>query len=172
MNFKLYFMEEIFQFNLRSPIKKLLFACTKIIAVNVFDLFKWSDLLVQKMLTPLRYDSLSWWKSTGVLCHFGIALVHLSWSLVSFIFASQGFRSWSCLSSPLADWAGIWDPRSFDFYWMQPLLAASNQILANNQSRKHHVYAVENVNTGAAILHLPNHQTVKSTHWSKVISSL
>ena len=42
---------------------------------------------------------------------------------------------------------------------MQLLLAASNHIAANNQSRKHHVYAVENVNTGAAILHLtkPKH---------------
>ena len=55
-----------------------------------------------------------------------------------------------------------------DFYWMQLLLAASNQIAANNQSLKHHVYAVENVN----ILHLPKHEIVKSTHWSKVMSSL
>ena len=64
------------------------------------------------------------------------------------IFASQGFRSRFPLSSPLADWAGISDPRALDFYWMQVLLAASNQIAANNQSRKHQVYAVENVNTG------------------------
>ena len=62
------------------------------------------------------------------------------------IFASQGFRSRSPLSSPLADWTGISDPRALDFYWMQLLLAASNQIAANNRSRKHHVYAVENVN--------------------------
>ena len=51
---------------------------------------------------------------------------------------------------------------------MQLLLAASNQIAANNQSLKHHVYAVENVN----ILHLPKHEIVKSTHWSNVMSSL
>ena len=60
------------------------------------------------------------------------------------IFASQGFRSRSPLSSPLADWARISDPRALDFYWMQLLQAASNQIAANNRSRKHHVYAVEN----------------------------
>ena len=64
------------------------------------------------------------------------------------IFASQGFRSWSRLSSPLADWAGISDPRAIDVYWMQLLLAASNQIAPNNRSRKHHVYAVKNVNPG------------------------
>ena len=61
---------------------------------------------------------------------------------------------------------------SISIEW-QLLLAASNQIAANNQSRKHHVYAVENVKTlGAVILHLPKHETVKSTHWSKVMSSL
>ena len=64
------------------------------------------------------------------------------------IFASQGFRSRPPLSSPMADWAGISDPRALDFYWMQLLLAASNQIAANNRSRKHHLYAVENVNNG------------------------
>ena len=51
---------------------------------------------------------------------------------------------------------------------MQLLLAVSNQIAANNRSRKHHLYAT----LGAAILHLPKHETVKSTHWSKVMSSL
>ena len=56
-----------------------------------------------------------------------------------FIVASQGFRTRSPLSSPLADWAGISDPRALDFYWMQLLLAASNQITTNNRSRKHHV---------------------------------
>ena len=74
-----------------------------------------------------------------------------SWPLLAChtfcIFASQGFRSRSPLSSPLADWAGISDPRALDFYWMQLLLAASNQIAAYNRSRKHHVYAVKNVNT-------------------------
>ena len=59
------------------------------------------------------------------------------------IFASQGFRSWSPFYSPLADLTGISDPRVLDFYWMQQLLAASNQIAANNRSRKHCVYAVE-----------------------------
>ena len=56
------------------------------------------------------------------------------------LFASQGFRSRSPLSSPLADWAGISDPHALDFYWMQLLLAASNKITANNRSKKHHVY--------------------------------
>ena len=47
----------------------------------------------------------------------------------------------SPLSSPLADWAAISDPRALDLYWIQLLLAASDQIAANNLSRKHHVYA-------------------------------
>ena len=87
------------------------------------------------------------------------------------IFASQGFRSRSplfTLGRLIWNFGSTW----LDSYCMQLVLAASNQIAVNNRSRKNHVYAVENVNTERSHLHLPKHETVKSTHWSKVMSSL
>ena len=51
---KSYFMEEVFLFNLRSSIKKLLFACKKNNHFIIFSTYS----LIQKMLPPLRDDSL------------------------------------------------------------------------------------------------------------------
>ena len=70
------------------------------------------------------------------------------------IFASQVFRSRSPFSLPLSDWAGISDLRALDFYWMQLLLFASNQIAANNRSRKHHVYAVKKCKHWAQLFYI------------------
>ena len=87
------------------------------------------------------------------------------------IFASQGF----CSRSPLFTLGRLsWNFGSTRSRFL--LHAATticvNQIVVNNRSRKNHVYAVENVNTERSHLHVPKHETVKSTHWSKVMSSL
>ena len=58
-----------FQFEISN--KKLLFAWTKIITINIFDLLKWNILLIQKILTPVRKIFFS----TRVLCHGGIPFV-------------------------------------------------------------------------------------------------
>ena len=65
---KLYGSDISIQFEISN--KTLLFACTKIITFNTFDLFKKNYLFKQKMLiwVPL-------WKNGGVLCHVGVALV-------------------------------------------------------------------------------------------------
>ena len=112
------------------------------------NLITFSDQMLQNMFLGKIVQTKKTRKQDILLCKApASSLGDASTRLAPVIFASQEFRSRSPLSSPLADWAGISDPCALDFSWIQLLLAASNQIAANIRSRKHHVYAVENVNT-------------------------
>ena len=77
-----YTLWKIYFFKFEISNKKLLFDSTKTITFNIFDLFKWNFLLIQKKLILFRYDSfkicLPLWISMGVLCHVGVVLVLLS----------------------------------------------------------------------------------------------